>query len=165
MIFLSAKHWQIFLILLIGSFLINFTIEFDLTLTVLLRAVGILIYYSWYLFIGHGLFEYLPKKIELNYNLFVTNFFVWMAAYVAIIIYSDGSGMTFTGLAAIPMFYVLYAIVHVFLFPARVLKSVEIKHKASFSQYIFHVLMMIFWPIGVWFLQPRINKIAEAERS
>lgn len=88
-----------------------------------------------------------------------------MAAYIAIIIYSDGSGMTFTGFAAIPMFYVLYAVIYVFLFPARVLKSVEIRNKASFSEYIGYVLMMVFWPIGIWFLQPRINKIVEAEPS
>lgn len=163
--FLSAKHWQIFLILLLGSFLINFTIEYDLTLTLLLRAIGMLIYYSWYLFIGHGLFGYLHRKVELNYNLFIINFFVWMAAYIAIIIYSDGSGMIFTGFAAIPMFYVLYAVIYVFLFPARVLKSVEIRNKASFSEYIGYVLMMIFWPIGVWILQPQINKIVEAEPS
>lgn len=157
--FLKAKHWQIFLVLLFGLFNSNFTYVGEPTITVVVRVLGLLIYFSWILFVGHGLYDFLPKKINLNYNLFIINFFIWLTAYSIIIIVSDGEGMTFDGIAAIPMLYVGFAFLHIMIFPGRLIKSIELGEKADFGEYIGNFFLLLFWPIGIWFLQPRINRI------
>src|SRR5258706_27835 len=98
-IFLTAKHWQMFIFLCIGIAINNFTVEGQPEITAVLRVTGFLISFSWPLAIGHGLYNFLPAKVEMNYNLFIINWFVFILAYCAMLIYSDGAGMTFDGLA------------------------------------------------------------------
>jgi hypothetical protein len=157
--FLRLKHWQVFLILISGLVASNFKIVDNQMLTAILLLIGMIIYFSWILFVGHGLYQLLPDKIELNYNLFIVNSFVWLAAYLAIMIISDGEGMTFTGLAALPGFYVFYAFLHFMMFPARALKSLEKGKKADIGECIGDFFLIVFLPIGIWFIQPRINKV------
>lgn len=72
---------------------------------------------------------------------------------------SDGKGMEFNGLEAIPMFYVFYAFVHSLAFPVKTLKSIELNKEASLGDYFGSFMLIVILPIGIWFLQPRINQI------
>jgi len=58
-------------------------------------------------------------------------------------------GHSFSAFCAI---YVLY-------FSAKTLNSVEMKMEAHFSDYIGDFMLLWVFPIGVWFIQPRINAI------
>jgi hypothetical protein len=162
---LRLKHWQVFLILIVALFISNFKIEDNQTLTTILLLEGMTIYFSWMLFVGHGLYQLLPDKIEMNYNLFIINSFIWLTAYVIVMIISDGEGMKFTGLAALPGFYVFYAFLHFMMFPVRTLKSIEKGKKADIGECIGDFFLVIFLPIGIWFLQPRINKVTEGQKD
>jgi hypothetical protein len=156
---LRLKHWQVFIILIIGLIIGNFEIEGKQTLTTILLLTGMLTYFSWILFVGHGLYQLLPNKIELNYNLFLMNSFIWLTAYIIVMVISDGQGMTFSGVEAIPGFYVFFAFLHFLIFPARTLKSIEKDRKADIGECIGDFFLIVFLPIGIWFLQPRINKV------
>ena len=161
---LSAKHWQIFILLVVGLIIGSLKIENDTILTSILTIVGIIIYAIYPLAVGHVLQEYLPKKVELNYNLFLINVFLWITVYSIVTIISDGEGMTFDGLMALPIFYVFFAIIHSFAFPAKTLKTVELGRKASFGEYVGDFFLIMFLPLGIWFLQPRINNIVSERR-
>ncbi|WP_238388512.1 hypothetical protein, partial [Christiangramia aestuarii] len=50
------------------------------------------------------------------------------------------------------MFYLLY-------FVSKTIKTVELKRSVTFSDFVGEFFMIWFFPIGVWFIQPRINKI------
>src|SRR5882724_8232672 len=154
----KLKHWQVFLILLTATFINSFKVEENQVFTSILSLIGGLIYFSWWLAVGRGLFQRLPTGINLNYNFFIVNAFVWLIAYATVMLLSDGQGMTFSGLEAIPGFYVFFAFLHFLMFPVRVLKSIENKKKASIRECIGDFLLLVFFPIGTWFLQPRINK-------
>ena len=156
---LSAKHWQIFILVLVGLFLGNLKIDNDAALTSILRILGILIYAIYPLTVGHFMQEYVPKKVDLNHSFFLINMFLWITVYSIVTAISDGQGMTFHGLVALPIFYVFYAILHSFAFPAKTLKTVELGRKVSFGEYVGDFFMFLFLPLGIWFLQPRINKI------
>ncbi|MFK8009771.1 MAG: hypothetical protein AB8H03_25680 [Saprospiraceae bacterium] len=54
------------------------------------------------------------------------------------------------------IFYVLY-------FVAKTYKTVELQREVNFSDFIGEFFMLWFFPIGVWFLQPKINKMMEEE--
>lgn len=63
---LTAKHWHIFILLIFGLTVGNFSVEDEPTINALLTTAGILIYAVYPLAIGHFLQDYLPKKVELN---------------------------------------------------------------------------------------------------
>lgn len=158
---LRLKHWQAFIIVIMGLFISNFTVVGDPVLTITLRVIGTVIFFAWGLFAGHGLYQLLPGKIDLNYNLFLINSFIWLASYIVVIVISDGAGMTFNGVAALPGFYVCYAFLHFLIFPVRTLRSIEKNRKARISECMGDFCMVVFLPIGIWFLQPRINKVSQ----
>ena len=162
---LRLKHWQIFLILIVGLLIHNLTIEDNPTLSTILQVSGGMVYFLWILLVGHSLYQLLPNKINLNYNLYIINTFVWLAAYIIVMVISDGQGMTFTGVEALPGFYAFFAFLHFLIFPARILKSIEQDKKADIGECIGDFFLIVFLPIGVWFLQPRINKVATQKRQ
>jgi hypothetical protein len=157
---LTLRNWQVFLILIAGLVLANVSIEDNPNLTLVFLLLGMTTYFAWILLTGHGLYQLLPGKIKLNYNLFIVNSGVWLVAYTVIMTISDGKGMTFTGFATLPGFYFFYAFLHFMLFPVRTLKSIELDRRAGISECILDFFLVVFLPIGIWFLQPRINKVA-----
>jgi peptidoglycan/LPS O-acetylase OafA/YrhL len=161
--YLKARHWQIFLMLMFGLVINNYVVEDNPTLTTILNLAGYLIYFSWPLFVGHGLQEYIPRKVELTDTFFLINGFIAMATYLVIMILSDGQGMTFNGVEALPIFYVFYAFFYFLSFPGKSLRTIENKRLASLGEYIGDFFLVLFLPIGIWFLQPRINKIVEQQ--
>lgn len=164
-ILLKAKHWQIFIILIIGIFISNFTIENNNTITLILKIIGITLYFLYPFIIGLFLYDYVPNAIRLNHNFFLVNSFIWITTYLVVMVLSDGKGMTFNGLAAIPMFYVAFAFLHYLSFPAKTLKSIEIDKEAKLGDYIGDFFLIVFLPIGIWFLQPRINRILKTKEK
>lgn len=158
---LKGEHWQFFLIIIFGFILQTLDIEEKPIINIIFKLVGAFFYFSWIILAGNTLFQILPKKIELNFNLWVGNTFIWTMTYLAITIISDGKGMTFNGIEAIPLLYVFYAVVNSMAFPARALRTLEKGKKAELGEYIGDFFLILFLPIGIWFLQPRINKLAK----
>lgn len=162
---LTAKHWQVFLILVFGLFINNFSIAGNPTLTTILNVIGYLTYFLWPMLVGHGLQEYIPRKVSLNDTFFLINGFIAIAAILGIMIISNGQGMTFSGIEALPMFYVFYAFLYYLSFPGRTLRTIENKRLPDLGEYIGDFFLVVFLPIGIWFLQPRINRIVNEQEA
>jgi len=164
-IILKAKHWQIFIILIISLVIANFTIEENVTATLVLKIIGIILYFIYPFLIGLFLSDYLPNTVGLNHEFFIVNSLIWITSYLTIMILSEGEGMTFNGLAVIPMLYVIFAFLYYLSFPVKALKSIELNKEAKLGDYISDFFLIVFLPIGIWFLQPRINRIAKTEKN
>lgn len=54
------------------------------------------------------------------------------------------------------MFYCLY-------FIAKTLKTVELQRATTFSDFAGEFFMLWFYPVGVWIIQPKINRMVEDE--
>lgn len=156
---LKAKHYQLFMIPIVGLFISNFTITGEPTFSALLSIIGFWILMAYPFLIGYSLQSYIPKNVSLNNNLFQINVLIIIAVYSVIMILSDGEGMSFSGLEAIPFFYVFYAFLHSLSFPAQTVKTIELGRKAKLGDYLGDFFLIVFLPIGIWFLQPRINRI------
>lgn len=161
--FLNLKHWQVFIILFVGLALFNLTIENNVEITLVLTIVGAIAYSLWPIVLGNELNQLLPKKVKLNYNLFLINIFICLVVFVGSIIIAYGETLRFTGIYALPFFYVAYAYLYCLAFPAKALKSIELGREASLGDYIGDFFLIWFLPIGIWFIQPRINKIANKQ--
>ncbi|MBL0745961.1 hypothetical protein [Chryseolinea lacunae] len=161
---LRLKHWQTFLLLMTAAVLSDFTLIGNPTVTKILSFAGGVFYFVWLLMIGHGLYQRLPRKIELNYNLFVINVFIMLVVVAVIKTLTDGV-FSLKGLAALPGFYAVYALLHIMMFPVRCLRSYEKGAEADVGDCLGEFFLIVLWPIGIWFLQPRINSVLVKEEN
>jgi hypothetical protein len=65
-------------------------------------------------------------------------------------------------IAIIPFhLFAVFCALYSLWFIAKCLKSVELQQAVAFSDYILEIVLIWFLPIGIWFIQPRINAIFE----
>lgn len=157
---LKAKHWQVFTFLAITYFLSTYCTDKSVV-SVAVFTVLLVGYIGWYALLGNSLYKYLPRKVDYNVTWFLLDAFLLIALYGAIMIFFDGN-LQANGLIALPFFYVFFAIAHLVWFPAALLVSIQNGSRSTFSQYAGTMLQLAIWPIGIWFVQPRLNKIYNA---
>jgi len=156
---LKLKHWQVFLILSAAAIFSNFTWEKQDNLNLVVNSFGIVLYFLWYFIIGLELTEHLPPRVELSRTMFIINAFVLMIS-MAIIIGVFGGHFSSNGLLGFAWIaYIMYAMFQFMFYPSKVLKSVELGTEASLGQYIRYFFLIFFWPVGIWWIQPKLNKI------
>jgi len=164
--FLSLKHWQAFFIIIIGLFIQNLTITSNPTASWICTIVGAVIYSSWPIVVGNELNYLLPKRVTLNFSFFLINVFIWLVVLIgAFVFVGEGETLTFTGLSALPFLYAFFAYFYCLAFPAKALKSIELNREANIGEYIGDFFLILFLPIGIWFLQPRLNKVVMIKRE
>jgi hypothetical protein len=166
-IFLRLKHWQLF-----GLFFIWQIVSIIASITeqtLMAFITGLLfdvIFFGWLYTLGANLNKRLPNKIKMNlilfkwfiviliiyvvfYGMFISNFWLNKCTY------SIASILPFQFLA---MFCMLYC----FYFVAKSLKTVELQRPVTFNDYAGEFFLIMLFIIGIWFIQPRINKIFES---
>ncbi len=179
--FLKAKHWQLFILMVGLPFLFQIiTIVyvivtdnplFALSTFPIFMLLYVIIFFGWFWSIGVGLHKFLPENHNLNLNKFKIFFFIPLA-YIIILMFSmmylglfeqfpppdDMIGISlililpFHLFSAFCMFYMLY-------FCAKTIKSIELNREVEFSDYAGEFFLIWFYIIGIWILQPKINKI------
>ena len=142
-----------------------------------------LVIFGWMWVVGTSLQEKLPPFVQFNFKRF--NWFIgipfvyliiislgmsWLfAAYIPGIMESRSDIAAMGGLFLILFFIVplhLFSIFGIFwsmVFTARVIKSVELQRKARFEDAVAEFFLIWFFLIGVWILQPKINRIFSGE--
>jgi hypothetical protein len=55
--------------------------------------------------------------------------------------------------------YVFGSIFWIATFTAKALKSNETNNEIDINDYFGDIFLIVFWPIGIWSIQPRVNKI------
>lgn len=158
--YLRLKHWQVFCFLILTLILQNFTWESHEQTTLILKLVGSLGYFIIPLIMGDALKSIAAKKFDLNHNFFLINALVFLLAIVLAFLLTGPEGFHISGLAALPFLYVFFALFYCFAYPAKALKSIESGKDVSLGDYIGDFFLLLFFPIGVWFIQPRLNRIA-----
>lgn len=127
--FLTAKHWQLFLL----TFGIPMIIQFIMMGTMMSSIAS-----------------------ESNPN--------------PTIIFNYMSGAMENGTPPNPAIFALIAPLHFFsmccifyclYFVAKTIKTVELQREVKFSDFAGEFFMIWFYPIGIWLIQPKINKMME----
>ena len=166
---LKLKHWQIFLFLIgsIGLYVYFSGTHIDLgfltskELKAIFGVLGILIMFLWILAIG-----LLTNKAPTNPYRFRKGLYI-LSIVLCIIGYSvlhitpllidkiPNLGLMVSPLTPLTFFGIIYTFYNV----SRSLKSLEVGRKVEFSECIIDALLLLVSPIGVWIIQPKINKI------
>lgn len=156
---LKLKHWQVFLILSLASLTSNFEWVGNDFFNLAINTFGVIIYFLWYFAVGLELTEHLPVRIELGRTMFIINAFVLVLSMLILITLFDGEFSSNGFFGFVWVVYLMYAVIQFIFFPARALKSVEQQAEMGFDQYFGYFLLMLFWPVGIWWIQPKLNRI------
>lgn len=166
---LKQRHWTIFiafLVCMLGAHLIvEFIADiFDLRwfdkskqVTEFLLTMPVL--FSYPFLVDQQLRSKLKGQVNFkrttnSYLIIVTVLF--LATYLLTIFAAEFESIVFYVLGIINALCMLT----LFSFPARLLKSIELKRNAGLWEYVPETFQFLCWPLGVWWIQPRLSKIA-----
>ncbi|MEI7735417.1 MAG: hypothetical protein WCI49_08115, partial [Ferruginibacter sp.] len=133
--------------------------------------------FMWFWSIGISLQKMIPEKATMKIKLFKV--FLCVPIFYLLLIgmlfsYTINGEFAFgkvSNLGVIAVLFFAIVLLHLFsmfcifyciYFVAKTIKTAELQKTVEFSDLIFEFLMIWFFPIGIWIIQPRINKIAAA---
>lgn len=187
--FLKAKYWQLFLlsvgvpmglqILLMGNMmaaifngpepnigLINH--YFSLFPLIVFILMGVLC--SWLYSIGVGLDSKIPRELKLNLGRFKMSLLVpmlyllflsiFMGTMMNDMIQSDGQPDSPIFGLIIPLhLFAMFCLFYCLYFVAKTLKTAELQKNVEFGDFAAEFFLIWCYPIGIWFIQPKLNKL------
>jgi hypothetical protein len=135
--------------------------------SVFILSVGTLM--GWMYSIATGLQSKVPQGVQLKVKRF--KIFFWTPIiYIGLILLFSVS--TINGYVPHPGVIALIVPVHLFSifcifytinFAAKTLKTVELQRAVTFSDYVGEFFLIWFYFIGVWIIQPKINRFYRGE--
>ena len=183
---LKAKHWQLFLLtfgipmifqfVMMGTMFAgvasgnNDDVAFIFNYIRFLPIVMILfmgVFFGWFWSVAIGLQSKIPDSAKMKVKRFKLFFFIpliYILFFFGFFITSIGEGEPNPAIFAVivPLhLFSMFCIFHTLHFVAKTLKTVELQREVSFSDFAGEFFMIWFYPIGVWIIQPKINKMVE----
>jgi hypothetical protein len=176
---LRLKHWQLFALLIGISILCQIVIvsaiitgKDALATAVYFPAVTLLVmvlYFGWFYAMGTHLHRLLPPTVRMSltkFRIFMAVPIVYIAAlsiFLAAVLRKVQTGTPLSPmlvLALVPLhLFSMFCIFYCLYFNAKALKSVEWGGPVSFNDFAGEFFLIWFFPIGVWFIQPRLNRL------
>jgi hypothetical protein len=59
--------------------------------------------------------------------------------------------------------YLFFAMIQTIIFACKTIAKLELKREVSFGDYFNNLLLMFFFFVGIWFLQPKVNRLIAIE--
>jgi len=178
---LKLKHWQLFLIL----FAIPFGIQIYAAISMIngrgpqfffsvmppVLVLTMTMYFCWFYIMGSALYELRPRGVKLSLTRFRLLMFVPVIYAVVVFgflfLYISGnlSGADLRPGPWIPFvilplhLFSMFCVLHTLYFLAKALKTAETQQEVRFGDFAGEFFMLWFFPVGIWIIQPRINKL------
>ena len=125
--------------------------------------------YLWLFSVNIGLRKYHTESFKPNPQKFYLAFFLFTALHISVILLMGNiSGntreimerMELINLLQLPF---LASTIWLFFITAKTIKSCELQREAKIDDYAVNSLLVFFLFVGVWIIQPKLNKIANGE--
>jgi len=182
-LFLRAKHWQIFA-LLVGVGFVGDVVLIVSSISATARspqdfgkiglpfgfvmALFMFFFLGWFWSMGSFLSSIVQPSLRLKMGFFRFAL-VYPGLYIFVFMALFQSSTTNPALLAIIFpfhFFAMFCIFYDLYFVSKSLVLAETSKPLSFYDYAGPFFLMWFFPIGVWFTQPRINRLyAERENT
>ncbi len=146
------KHWQVFLLFFLPIF-IALHLDTEIYKT-LLMSVALLVIVIYYLMIG----EFLDDPKVKGHLLFRFNCVFLTVSFLTISNHLLESVTDNVIIGFVILTYTLIALIQVIDHVAVLIRQREGKDVNDYKQKA-EFTLLFFWPIGIWFLQPRINRM------
>jgi len=129
----------------------------------------IFVLFGWFYVVGVNLNKKLPELIKMNLAKFKWFIFIPIVCMFLFYIYvltlfnrvSIGEQLNLAIFAVtLPLYlFSVFCLIYCIYFNAKSLKTVELQRPVNFSDYLGEFLLFLFFPIGIWLIQPKINRI------
>ncbi|MFD3000096.1 hypothetical protein ACFS7Z_06970 [Pontibacter toksunensis] len=174
---LRLKHWQAFLLLFVLPFLLQFGlpelfsavgVDLHWATALLLDALPSATYMLWMWRVALHLYRRLPVQVKISpvylhlgalYFVLYTLLFVYTLSLVKESVLEGNFPYGMLLLLAPMHLLATFCFLYIVYFAARSLVSVEQQQVVSAGAFTGAYLQFLFLPIGIWFLQPRLNKL------
>ncbi|SHK14453.1 hypothetical protein [Epilithonimonas mollis] len=178
--FLTSKQWKVFLLffvtflLVIGLFYLVLTYSQDTIFTGFAMAIAcsgsLSLLLSWYYFLNHGMNSKIQnKKLKSSSNgIWFFMIFPVLYMFLAFLIFPTGFLITTTEhlfniwwiILIFPIhLFAVFSFFYVVYITARSIKIAESQEDVTFVDFAGEFFLLWFFPVGIWFLQPKINRI------
>jgi hypothetical protein len=133
------------------------------------------IFFGWFWAIAIGLQKKVPENVKMKVRKFKVFFFiptVYLLFFLSFFFFSVNTlfsnpepniglvGALFVIIIPIHLF-AMFCIFYMLYFAAKTIKTVELQREVKFSDFIGEFFLIWFYPIGIWIIQPKINKMIE----
>jgi hypothetical protein len=154
---LTIRHWQLVTIIVVPAILFSTT-----PFKEIVGAICGLLFLLWIYSIGYFGQKQI-KSIGLRpENLRLFNVNVLLLPILIILsrlpIFAVETSITLDLIEMILGFYSAFAAFQVLLFAGKTLAELEYRRQVSFSEYFMNSLQIIVFILGVWTIQPKINR-------
>jgi len=171
--FLRAKHWQLFVLMWGTYFLGQVTIrssfsittaplEYPLKFGLFIAAVMlpfVLCFMAWLWSLGSFLFVIVGDRDKLNFRLFRFGI-IFPTLYLLIVSPFLFSPNLFVRTVIFPTHFLMtFFLIYAFYFVSKSLVIAEKGPAITFHDYLPSLFLLFVSIIGVWFIQPRINRL------
>lgn len=138
------------------------------------------VFFGWFWSIAIGLQKQVPKSIKMKTKKFKIFFFIPLVYILFISLFIGGvfngimqngtevSGPFVGGMIGIilPLHLLsMFGMFHSMYFVAKTFKTVELQKEVSFGDFAGEFFMLWFYFVGIWIIQPKINKMVEDENN
>jgi hypothetical protein len=165
--FVRAKHWQIFLLIVgAATTLLSFAkaqsademlraaLPFGLLMTLSMVFVG-----AWLWSMGSFLNSVVQPSLRLRLGFFrVALVYPMLYMFVFVAVFTSANPLLLAVLFPLHVF-AMFCLFYDFYFVSRSLAMAETPKVASFADYAGSFFLLWFFPVGVWFIQPRVNRL------
>ncbi|WP_289056093.1 hypothetical protein [Carboxylicivirga marina] len=176
---------MIFQFVMMGSMMSNFTTQTNPDPTTmfnymkffpLMMVIFMAVFFGWFWSVAIGLQEKVPEGVTMKVRKFKIFFFIplmYILLFMTFFSVSMNGLLTSNTVPNIGIIGGLFAIIfplHLFsmfcifyclYFVAKTFKTVELQREVKFSDFAGEFFMIWFYPIGIWIVQPKINKMIE----
>lgn len=169
MILLRAKGWQVFILMFFLPVLL-----FVLTIEIIIGAkvenfIGVLFPVSiiifiispslWILIAGNALSNLAGKKTTIFKSvfwIFATSMLVTVALVYEILRSRNPNLALIVGPISITGFF---AVIYCSYYVSKLINWIETNKNITFIESMYEIMLLWFFPIGIWIIQPRLNSI------
>jgi len=166
---LILKHWQVFLVLGLSyaisialwesDFLIGNISSLDIS--VIFGIVSLIFFFLWILILGLFVNSISENPYRFRKALLIFSVLCSMIGYIEL----NLERLTIEGIN-IPIWFstlmaplTAFGMIYTFYNVPKSLKSIELDRKVTYKECIVDTILLFVFPVGVWFIQPRINRL------
>ncbi|NKI33355.1 hypothetical protein [Croceivirga thetidis] len=200
-LFLKAKHWQLFVLMIgipllyqlyflfqIWGYKLNpepvanengFSevlnerfLQLDLMFPVLMIFFSLL-FFGWFWSIAIGLQPKIPPQVKMKVKKFKVFFFIPFLYIIFLMMYLGGlfSGLGTNGFGngfwiisiMLPLHFLsMFCIFYSLYFVAKTIKTAELQREVNFGDFAGEFFLLWFYFVGIWIIQPKVNKLYAA---
>lgn len=167
---LSLRHWQLFILIIVFGAWVS-----PSPLQEICNGIAFLTFIAWV----YSISFYGKEKIiffdetGMNFNSFRIHVFVILISVIVSKIFpaffrtinTETFGISDLLLLLVGL-YIFYSIFQVIVFTGKMITMLIEKRKVSFGDYFPNLILICFLFVGIWILQPKLNKIfSDSENS